>query len=290
MGCPCRALAWAFDIMCRRGLVPRKGGVALALSSERIEALADALDQAERTRSPIGPLTAAEPDLTPNDAYQVQLAWMRRRIGRGARVVGKKIGLTSHAMQAMLGVFEPDYGHVLDTMMIAPGDPVPVGELLQPKVEGELAFILDRDVPTPATPLDVLLATRLVVPSLEIVDSRVADWKIKLPDTVADNASSGRVVLADRGLRPEQLDLALVGMIFERNGEMLSSGAGAAVLGNPAAAVAWLANKLAEFDIPLKAGEVILSGAITAAVPVQAGDIFTARFGCGLGSVTARFV
>jgi 2-keto-4-pentenoate hydratase len=262
----------------------------VALSAERIEALAEALDQADRNRSPISPLTAAHPDITPDEAYHIQLAWVRRRLARGARVVGKKIGLTSRAMQSMLGVYEPDYGHVLDTMMIPPGEPVPVGELLQPKVEGELAFILERDLPTPFTALDVLLATRLVVPSLEIVDSRVADWKIKLPDTVADNASSGRVVLANRGVRPQDVDLSLVGMVFERNGEILSSGAGAAVLGDPAAAVAWLANKLAQFDIRLKAGEVILSGAITAAVSVEAGDIFTARFGCGLGSITARFV
>lgn len=262
----------------------------MALSAERIEALAELLDQADQNRSPITPLTAAHPDLTANEAYQIQLAWVRRRMARGARVVGKKIGLTSHAMQSMLGVFEPDYGHVLDTMMIPPGEPVPMSELLQPKVEGELAFILDRDLPTPCTALDVLQATRLVVPALEIVDSRVADWKIKLPDTVADNASSGRVVLANRGVRPQDVDLALVGMVFERNGEILSSGAGAAVLGNPAVAVAWLANKLAQFDIRLKAGEVILSGAITAAVNAEAGDIFTARFGCGLGSITARFV
>ncbi|MEW8978972.1 MAG: fumarylacetoacetate hydrolase family protein [Symbiobacterium sp.] len=262
----------------------------MALAAERIAAYAAELDQAERTRKPIGPLTAREPELTPDDAYRIQLAWMDLRIQRGARVVGKKIGLTSHAMQSMLGVFEPDYGHVLDTMVIAPGDPVALDELVQPKVEGEIAFILGCDVPTPATALDVLLATRLVVPALEIVDSRIEGWQIRLPDTVADNASSGRVVLAERGLRPDELDLTLVGMVFEKNGEMLSSGAGAAVLGNPAAAVAWLANKLAQFDIPLRAGEIILSGAITAAVEARPGDLFTARFGCGLGSVSARFV
>ncbi len=261
----------------------------MALASDRIAAYAAELDQAERTRRPIGPLTEREPDLSADDAYRIQLAWMAMRRERGERVVGKKIGLTSHAMQAMLGVFEPDYGHVLDTMVVPPGEPVRLSELLQPKVEGELAFILDRDLPTPCTVLDVLQATRLVVPALEIVDSRIADWKIKLPDTVADNASSGRVVLAERGVRPDQLDLTLVGMVFERNGEMLSSGAGAAVLGNPAAAVAWLANKLAQFDIQLKAGEAILSGAVTAAVEARPGDLFTARFGCGLGSVSARF-
>lgn len=261
----------------------------MALTGERIRSLAASLDAAERNRKPMAPLTNQAPGMTPEEGYRVQLAWINERLARGARVVGKKIGLTSRAMQEMLDVFEPDYGHVLDTMMVPFGEPVPVSELVQPKVEAELAFILERDVPAGATVMDVLQATRLIVPALEIVDSRVENWQIKLPDTIADNASSGRVVLANKGLSPVALDLACVGMVFERNGEIIATGAGAAVLGHPAAAVAWLANKLAQFDIPLKAGEVILSGAVTAAVDVRPGDHFAARFGDGLGSVSARF-
>lgn len=259
------------------------------LSATRIDTLAQRLDTAERSRIPVEPLTVEVPDLSPGDAYRIQLAWIERRLQRGARVIGKKIGLTSRAMQEMLGVFEPDYGHVLDTMVVSPGEPVPCSELLQPKVEGELAFILAQDLQGPGITLhEVLAATRLVVPALEIVDSRVRGWKIKLPDTIADNASSGRVVVAARGLSPADLDLRLVGMVLEKNGEVVGTGTGAAVLGHPAAAVAWLANKLGEFGIGLKQGEVILSGAITAAVDVRPGDTVTAAF-ARLGSITARF-
>jgi len=255
----------------------------------RLRELADLLVQAERTREAVPPVTARVPELTVEDAYRVQLKVMEARVQEKRRVVGKKIGLTSAAMQNLLGVFEPDYGHLLTGMEVADGGTIPLGELMQPKVEPEVAFLLNKDLTGPGVSLsDVLRATDAVVPALEIVDSRIRDWKIKIQDTVADNASSARFVLGGRLTRVGNLDLSLIGLAFRKNGEVLGTAAGAAVAGHPAAAVAWLANKLADFGIGLKAGEVILSGAFLAAVPPVAGDFFEACFD-RLGTVGVRF-
>lgn len=254
------------------------------------EALAVELLQAWETRVPVDPLTERFPGLTVAQAYEVQLAAVRRRLEAGRRVVGKKIGLTSKAMQEMLGVHEPDYGHLLDDMVVPNGEPIPVHRLLQPRCEGEIAFLLGKDLVGPGvTVAQVLSATEGVMPALEIVDSRVRDWKIKIQDTIADNASSALVVLGDKVTPVQGLDLRLVGMVLEKNGEVAATGAGAAVLGHPAVAVAWLANKLTEFGVDLKAGEIVLSGSLTAAPPVAAGDCFRAEFD-RLGSVAVRFV
>jgi 2-keto-4-pentenoate hydratase len=261
----------------------------MAISERTKKELAEALCRAETERKPIAPLTEAHPDLTLEEAYAIQLENVERKLREGHRVVGKKIGLTSKAMQQMLGVDQPDYGHLLDTMAVESGGEVPMDRLLQPKAEAEIAFVLKSDLQGPGlTVADVLSAVDYLVPAIEIIDSRIRDWKIKLADTIADNASSGMFVLGDSRVAVDHVDLRLMGMVLEKNGEVVLTGAGSAVLGNPAIAVAWLANKLSEFGLSLKAGEVILSGALSAAVAVAKGDAVTAHF-AHLGSVGVRF-
>ncbi|NHC41464.1 2-keto-4-pentenoate hydratase [Bacillus sp. MM2020_1] len=257
--------------------------------TNKVKEYADILAEAETTRVGIAPLTSTDSDLTIKEAYNIQLENIHKKVLQGQKIVGKKIGLTSLAMQTLLGVDEPDYGHLLDTMVIENGGRISIEKVLQPKVEAEIAFILKKDLRGPnLTALDVLQATEYIVPALEIVDSRVKDWKIKLADTVADNASSGFFVLGGKPTKVSDIDLELIGMAFSKNGELVNTGVGAAALGNPANCVAWLANKLSEFDIPLLAGEVILSGALSAAVEARAGDSFTARF-AHIGQVSVHF-
>lgn len=252
--------------------------------------LARELREAELSRNQVEPISNRYPELSPAEAYRIQMVNIGIRLQAGRRVVGKKIGLTSKAMQSMLGVFEPDYGHLLDDMVALNGEPIPANRLIQPRCEGEVAFLLGKELCGPGvTTSEVLRATDAVLPALEIVDSRVRDWKIKLADTIADNASSAMLVLGNQLTSPRALDLRLVGMILEKNGEILNTGAGAAVLGHPAASVAWLANKLGEFGITLQPGEIVLSGAVTAAAPVTAGDFFQAEFD-RLGTVAVKFV
>lgn len=260
------------------------------LDNQVIKTLALRLLTAEEKREPIGAITDEYPEITIDDAYQVQLEIIKGKIAKSNRIVGKKIGLTSLAMQNLLGVFEPDYGQLLDNMEVVEGGEISLSTLLQPKVEAEIAFVLSRDLVGPGiTVRDVLLATEAVVPSLEIVDSRVKDWKIKIQDTVADNASSACFTLGGKLTAVRELDLGVTGMVFKKNGHVVGTAAGAAVLGNPAAAVAWLANKLAEYNISLRAGETILSGAFSAALVPAAGDFFEASFD-RLGTVGVRFI
>lgn len=255
----------------------------------QIEKWAAHLAEAEKNRLGVAPLTALNPEITIEEAYQVQLQTIEGKVTAGEKIVGKKIGLTSLAMQQMLGVNQPDYGHLLDGMMIDNGGEIATNQVLQPKVEGEIAFILKNDLKGPnVTVIDVLAATDYVVPALEIVDSRVKDWKIKLEDTVADNASSGLFVLGDKKVPLDGLDLAQMGMVLYKNGQIVNTGVGAAALNHPATCVAWLANKLADYGIILKAGEVILSGALSAAVVGEPGDYFQARF-AHLGEVNVHF-
>lgn len=254
-----------------------------------IEKLAEELLTAEQTKQAIPPLTARYPDLTVSDAYHVQLGVLNRKVLDGRKVIGKKVGLTSAAMQNMLGVSEPDYGHLFDDMKVSDGGTVSLKELVSPKVEAEIGFVLGEDLTGPnITYLDVLMATKYVVPTLEIIDSRIADWNIQLVDTVADNGSSAMVVVGNQVTEIDGIDLRTVGMVLYKNGEMAATGSGAAALGHPAHAVAWLANKLAEFDITLKAGELILPGALSAALTVEKGDQISACFG-QLGSVSVIF-
>lgn len=256
---------------------------------ETTESYANKLLQAEKERVGTVALTEEDPNFSTKDAYAVQLEIIKQKQHLGQQIVGKKIGLTSVAMQKLLGVSEPDYGHLLDDMVVENGSEISFDRVMQPKVEGEIAFVLNKELKGPnVTALEVLQATDYILPALEIVDSRVKDWKIKLQDTIADNASCGLYVLGGKPMSVDKVDLSQVGMVLLKNGEVVNTGVGAAVMGHPANCVAWLANKLSEFDITLKAGEVILSGALSAAVNAEPGDVFTAKI-AHLGEVSVRF-
>ena len=260
------------------------------LSVQTMESISRDLYSAERDRRTLRPLTDTYPEIDIDTAYKIQLGLMQLKDADGRKIVGKKIGLTSKAMQKMLNVDQPDYGHILETMVLDSGARVAMSELIQPKVEPEIAFVLDRDLRGPGvTSVQVLAATRFVVPAIEVIDSRIEGWKIRLCDTIADNASSARVVLGGPPRHVTQLDLRLIGMVMEKNGELAQTGAGAAVLGHPANAVAWLANAVGRFGVSLKAGEVIMPGALSGAVDVTAGDAIRVSFD-GLGSVSVGFI
>lgn len=257
--------------------------------SKSIEELAVHLWDAEQTGKGIPALTELQPNLSIPEAYQVQLHNIERKRKGGRTITGKKIGLTSLAMQELLGVDQPDYGHLLDDMLVANGAEIPFSRVMQPKVEGEIAFVLKKDLVGPdVSAEDVLQATDYILPSIEVVDSRVKDWKIQLADTIADNASCGLYVLGGPPLPVSDVDLLQIRMALKRNGEIVNTGVGAAALGDPAFAVAWLANKLHEFGIGLKAGEVILSGALSAAVDARPGDVFSIQMD-HLDEVSVKF-
>ena len=261
------------------------------MDKAKIEALGDALYQAMVERQPIAPLTEQEPSITIDDAYRISLRMLELREAAGARVVGKKIGVTSKAVMDMLDVRQPDFGYLTDDMMYATGAEIPASStLIAPRAEGEIAFVLKHDLMGPGvTNADVLKATDFVMPCFEIVDSRIQDWKIKIQDTVADNASCGVVVMGERGVSPLDVDLATCGMVVELNGEIISTGAGAAALGSPVNCVTWLANTLSAIGIGLKAGEIILSGSLVPLQPVKPGDNMTVSVG-GIGRCSVRFV
>jgi 2-keto-4-pentenoate hydratase len=262
----------------------------MTLSAERADELAAALYEARLSGVPIRPLTEADPDLTMTDGYLVQQGVVRRYLADGDRIVGYKLGLTSKPMQQMLGVDSPDFAPVMASHVRQDGASVAASAYIAPRLEAEIALVLGEDLSGPdCTPLDVLRATEGVVASLELVDSRVADWKIKLPDTVADMASSGAIVISGRSVPVDDVDLRLLGMVFTRDGEVIATGAGAAALGNPAAAVAWLVRTLHPLGDSLPAGSIVMTGALHAAVPVVAGETYRAEFD-RLGPVTARIV
>lgn len=250
---------------------------------------AQELFDAEKERRQIAMPTASNPNMTVEDAYAIQLENVAKKVAAGEKIIGMKIGLTSKGMQNLLHVNEPDYGHLTDKMLVLEGEACPVDELIQPKVEGELAFCLKKTLRGPGvTVADVYNATDYVIPAIEIVDSRIKDWKITLPDTIADNGSSARFMIGGRMTPIAEVDMRLTGMTLEKNGELVNSGTCAEVLGNPAASVAWLANKLSSFNIELKEGNIVMAGALTAAQPAAKGDSFTVSF-YGMGSVTAKF-
>ena len=260
------------------------------MDKTQIESYGDALYQALVAREAIAPLTDREPDMTIEDAYQIQLRMIQRRLDLGETVIGKKIGVTSKVVMDMLKVNQPDFGHLLSGMVFSEGEPIPANSLIAPRAEAEVAFLLKRDLRGPGVmAADVLRATECVMPCFEIVDSRIQDWKIKIQDTVADNASCGVFVLGGVRADPRRLDLALAGMVLEKNGEVISTATGAAVQGSPVNAVAWLANTLGRLGITLKAGEVILSGSQSPLVPVVAGDSLYCSVG-GLGGAAVRFI
>jgi len=261
------------------------------MDKQQIEAFGAALHQAMVTRQTIAPLTEQAPSITVEDAYQISLKMLERRLAAGEHVVGKKIGVTSKVVMDMLNVRQPDFGYLTDRMMYTTSSEVSVSsELIAPRAEGEIAFVLKRDLNGPGvTNADVIRATDFVMPCFEIVDSRITDWKIKIQDTVADNASCGVVVMGDRAVKPTAVDLSTCGMVVELNGEIISTGAGAAALGSPVNCVTWLANTLGVLGIPLKAGEVILSGSLVPLQPVKAGDNMQLAIG-GIGRCAVRFV
>ncbi|NYB75060.1 fumarylacetoacetate hydrolase family protein [Sedimentibacter hydroxybenzoicus DSM 7310] len=251
------------------------------------EKLAQALKKAEKSCIAIEQISK-DTNFTVDDAYKIQLINIERELSGGKKVTGKKIGLTSLAVQNMLGVNTPDFGHLLDSMEVK-NNTIQINTMIQPKVEGEIAFVLKEDIKGPdATAKDVLNATEYVAAAIEIVDSRIKDWKISLIDTVADNASSGMYVISDRKIDPKTIDLKNIEMNLYKDSEKINSGLGSAVLGDPAFSVAWLANALSKYGVVLKKGEIVLSGALSGMLTAEKGNKYTANFS-ELGSISVKF-
>lgn len=259
------------------------------MTDTAVNKVADLLFDAGQNGAPCAPIRELLPAGALDLAYAAQEVNTRRGLEKGRRLVGRKIGLTSLAVQKQLGVDQPDYGMLFDDMAIPDGWEISRKQLIQPKVEAEVAFVLDRDLDQERlTIADVLRAVAFALPAIEVVDSRIADWKIGILDTIADNASSGLYVLGATPRKLEALDLRAAGMVMESAGEPVSVGAGAACLGDPLSAMLWLARTMARVGRPLKAGDTVLSGALGPMAAVKWGDVFEARIE-GLGSVRAAF-
>ena len=260
------------------------------LSAATIAQLAEHLDNCQRNAQDTPKITDQHPDMDWDDAYAIQDAILARHLGRGARVIGLKAGLTSHAKMKQMGVETPVFGFLVDEYSVLEGAEVKVSELIHPKVEPEIAFVLKHALRGPGCHIGaVLAATDFVMPGIEVIDSRYRDFKFDLKSVVADNTSASRFVVGGQPLRPNELGLRTVGVVLEKNGEPVALGAGAAVLGHPAAAIAMLANHLGARGQEIPAGSLILSGGITEAVAVAAGDNVCLRVQ-GMGSVSLRFV
>jgi 2-oxopent-4-enoate/cis-2-oxohex-4-enoate hydratase len=264
--------------------------VSEVIADAKVEALADALYQALRDRRTVPPLIARHPDLTIDNAYAISLGVLAKRRADGERVVGKKIGVTSKAVQDMLGVHQPDFGFLTDRMHVEGDIDIAANGLIQPRAEAEIGFILKASLKGPGvTAAQVIAATDAIVPCFEIVDSRIENWKIGIVDTVADNASCGVFVLGEARADPRLHDLPNLHVTVTKNGQPLSEGYGHAVQGSPAEAVAWLANTLGEYGVTLEAGDMILSGSLVPLEDARAGDVFEMELH-GVGGCTARFV
>jgi 2-keto-4-pentenoate hydratase len=251
-------------------------------------AKARALYDARRTRVPIPPFTDDDPTLGMADGYAIQRELIELLLADGDRIVGHKVGLTSKPMQKMVGVDSPDYGPVLASTIYRDGDTIPAGRFIAPKIEAEIVFVIGEPLEGPGvTVTQAHAAIAGAVAAMEIVDSRIADWRIKLADTVADLASNGAMATSSRIVPITDIDTRLVGMTLTRNGELLDTGAGAAALGDPVAVVAWLANVLGGAGVALEPGHLIMTGALHAAVPMTPGDVFRAEFD-RLGPITVR--
>ncbi len=262
------------------------------MDQAKIDSLGRELYEALRSGSTLQPLTDRESEITIEDAYHISLRMVNLRVDQdGEKIIGKKIGVTSKPVQDMLGVFQPDFGFLTDRMEYPDAAEIPIaGTLIAPRAEGEIAFRLNKDLVGPGvTEADVLDATETIIPCFEIVDSRIDDWKIKIQDTVADNASCGVYVLGKNEVDPRDYDLPNLKMTIYKHGEFHSEGLGSAVQGNPLTAVAWLANTLGEFGIPFKAGEVILSGSLAPLIPVVPGDEMSLEIE-GIGGCSCKFV
>ncbi|KOF10190.1 2-keto-4-pentenoate hydratase [Planococcus glaciei] len=254
-----------------------------------LQKIAQQLRNAENTKQPIAPLTETAAGITPDDAYRIQLLQIEQKISEGAKVEGLKIGLTSKAMQDMLNVHTPDYGFVLDSMVYKEARAIDAERFIQPKVEFEIAFVFKEALKGPDVTIeDVVRATDYVVPSVEIIDSRIADWRIKFEDTVADNGSSAGALLGSKKTKLSEVDIAAIEMTVYKNDEAVDAASSSAVLGNPLNAVVWLANEMGRYDIQIEPGMFVLSGALSKALPFAAGDRFKADFGV-LGEVSISF-
>jgi 2-oxopent-4-enoate/cis-2-oxohex-4-enoate hydratase len=259
------------------------------IDANEIKRLGDELYDAWTGGTTVAPLRDRIAGIDIAAAYQIQSRFIDRRVAGGEHIVGKKIGVTSAPVQEMLGVYEPDFGQLLSGMVFTNGDSIALSSLIQPRAEGEIAFVLKHDLVGPGiTAVDVLRATDYIVPCFEIVDSRIDNWDIKIVDTVADNASCGVYVLGDDKVDPFDVDLSLVGMRIDIDGELFTTGAGAAVQGSPVNSVAWLANTLGTLGIPFRAGEVILSGSLAGMAWIKDPMSITCSFG-DLGACTVHF-
>jgi 2-oxopent-4-enoate/cis-2-oxohex-4-enoate hydratase len=261
------------------------------MNTSILQELGDELYDALRSGNVLAPLTSRQPDLTIEDAYQISRHMLERRVAGGERVIGKKIGVTSRPVQQMLNVHQPDFGFLTDAMQVPNGTTVSIrgSGLIQPRAEGEIAFLLARDLTGDnITADDVLDATEAVMPCFEIVDSRIRDWQIRIQDTVADNASCGVFVIGEARVSPREIDLAAAELTMAQNGKTVATGLGSAVQGHPATAVAWLANTLGRFGIPFRKGEIILSGSLVPLVPAAPGDRFDLSI-AGIGTASIAF-
>jgi 2-keto-4-pentenoate hydratase len=251
-------------------------------------AKARALYDARRTRVPIPPFTDDDPSLGMADGYAIQRELIELLLADGDRIVGHKVGLTSKPMQKMVGVDSPDYGPVLASTIYRDGDTIPADRFIAPRIEAEIVFVIGERLEGPGvTVTQAHAAIAGAVAAMEIVDSRIADWRIKLADTVADLASNGAMATSSRIVPITDIDTRLIGMTLTRNGELIDTGAGAAALGDPVAVVAWLANVLGGDGVALEPGHLIMTGALHAAVPMTPGDVFRAEFD-RLGPITVR--
>ena len=268
---------------------PAEFPAEVTMTPELIHQLGDELYDALKSCKVVEPLTNRHPEITIEDAYAIQQRLNARRIDAGERIIGKKIGVTSKAVMDMLGVYQPDFGLLTDGMVYNEGEAIPAATLIQPKAEGEIAFVLKHDLIGPGiSAADVLAATEGVMACFEIVDSRIRDWKIRIQDTVADNASCGVFVLGDCVVDPRSVDLLGCRMVLKKNGETVVTGQGTATMGSPLAAMVWLANTLGALGVTLQAGEVVLSGALGAMVPVRAGDALSLHIE-SLGECSVQF-
>lgn len=264
------------------------------MTPEAVAEAAAALDRAERSRTQIGLLSLANPGMSMDDAYAVQAAWVERKLGDGRRVIGRKIGLTSKAMQAALSIDIPDSGILLDDMWFEDGATVPPGRFIQPRIEAEIAFVMKSDLKGEVSEDDVLDATDYVQPSLEILDTRIlrvdpqTGRTRNVCDTIADNAANAGVVLGGEKIAPRAVDLRWVGALAMKNGEVEETGLGGGVLDHPARGIVWLSRRLAEYGDFIRAGEVVLSGSFIRPVETRPGDSIVADFGPH-GTVSCHF-
>lgn len=273
----------------KRGWVMDQLVVDRSVHDREASAVADKIFEAHRSGKPVVPIRDMLPAGAIDKAYAAQDLNTDRWLASGRRLVGRKIGLTSLAVQRQLGVDQPDYGMLFDDMAVPDGWDIAYGRLIQPKVEAEVAFVLGRDLDSGhLTITDVIRAVEFALPAIEVVDSRIADWKIGILDTIADNASSGLYVLGASPKKLDGLDLRLAGMVMENGGEPVSVGAGAACLGDPLSATLWLAKTMAHVGRPLMAGDTVMSGALGPMTPAKWGEVYEARI-AGLGSVRAAF-